>query len=165
MDKIFKDTWHNPRKCAFAMFRLITGHDCLSKHGVLPSSNCLLCSKQEEMKLEHLLNCEELKLIEHVTSKYWEARRRMTSLLNSEHYIHTQINMEGGQSGTYLRLTRASSGLRVSVTKTYRDETKRKWIFRPDHSGLPQHLRSLAPVMKWWWMIVMAKWYSGTLWA
>ena len=28
-----------------------------------------------------------------------------------------------------------------------------------------QHLRSLAPVMKWWWMIMMAKWYSGTLWA
>ena len=37
-----------------------------------------------------------------------------------------QINMEGGQSGTYLRLPRASSGLRVSVAKTYRDETKRK---------------------------------------
>ena len=28
-----------------------------------------------------------------------------------------------------------------------------------------QHLRLLAPVMKWWWMIMMAKWYSGTLWA
>ena len=35
-----------------------------------------------------------------------------------------QTNMEGGQSGTYLRLMRASSGPRVSVTKTYRDETK-----------------------------------------
>ena len=34
--------------------------------------------------------------------------------------------MEGGQSGTYLRLTRASSGPRVSVAKTYRDEAKRK---------------------------------------
>ena len=32
--------------------------------------------------------------------------------------------MEGGQSGTYLRLTRALSGPRVSVAKTYRDETK-----------------------------------------
>ena len=32
--------------------------------------------------------------------------------------------MEGGQSGTYLRLTRASSGLRVSVAKTYRDENE-----------------------------------------
>ena len=38
--------------------------------------------------------------------------------------------MEGGQSGTYLRLTRASSGLRVSVAKTYRDETKRKLLFK-----------------------------------
>ena len=48
-------------------------------------------------------------------------------------------NMEGGQSGTYLRLMRASSGPWVSVAKTYMvDETKRKWIFRPDHSGLPQ---------------------------
>ena len=26
-----------------------------------------------------------------------------------------------------------------------------------------QHLRSLAPVMKLWWMIMMAKWYSGIL--
>ena len=49
-----------------------------------------------------------------------------------------QINMEGGQSGTYLRLMRASSGPWVSVAKTYRDEKKWKWIFRPDHSGLPQ---------------------------
>ena len=32
--------------------------------------------------------------------------------------------MEGGQSGTYLRLTRASSGPRVSVAKTYRDENE-----------------------------------------
>ena len=31
------------------------------------------------------------------------------------------INVGGGQSGTYLRLTRASSGLQVSVAKTYRD--------------------------------------------
>ena len=37
-----------------------------------------------------------------------------------------QTKMEGGQSGTYLRLTRASSGPRVSVAKTFRDETKRK---------------------------------------
>ena len=37
-----------------------------------------------------------------------------------------QINMEGGQSSTYLRLTRALSGLRVSVAKTYRDENETK---------------------------------------
>ena len=34
--------------------------------------------------------------------------------------------MGGGQSGTYLRLTRASSGPRVSVAKTYRDENETK---------------------------------------
>ena len=32
--------------------------------------------------------------------------------------------MEGGQSGPYLRLTRASAGPRVSVAKTYRDENE-----------------------------------------
>ena len=41
-----------------------------------------------------------------------------------------QINMKGGQSSTYLRLMGASSGPWVSVTKTYTDETKWKWIFR-----------------------------------
>ena len=39
---------------------------------------------------------------------------------------YIQINMEGGQSGTYLRLTRALPGPRVSIAKTYRDETTRK---------------------------------------
>ena len=33
---------------------------------------------------------------------------------------------------------RVSSGLRVSISKTHRDETKQKRIFQPDHSGLPQ---------------------------
>ena len=37
--------------------------------------------------------------------------------------------MEWGQSGTYLRLTRASSGPRVSVAKTYRDENEMAEIF------------------------------------
>ena len=40
---------------------------------------------EEEMTLEHLLNCEELKLIVDITCKYWEARRRMTLLLNPDH--------------------------------------------------------------------------------
>ena len=34
--------------------------------------------------------------------------------------------MEGGQRNTYLRLTRALSGPRVSVAKTYRDGKKTK---------------------------------------
>ena len=37
--------------------------------------------------------------------------------------------MEGGQSSTYLRLTRVSSGPGVSVAKTYRDETKQKCVY------------------------------------
>ena len=52
--------------------------------------------------------------------------------------VRKQTNMVEGQCSTYLRLTRALSGLWVSIAKTYRDETKQKWIFRPDHSGLTQ---------------------------
>ena len=52
--------------------------------------------------------------------------------------------MEGGQSGTYLRLTRASSGPQVSVAKTYGDETKLKLIFRPDHRDSDSLLYSTA---------------------
>ena len=35
-----------------------------------------------------------------------------------------QTKTEGGQSGTYQRQTRVSSGLRVIVAQTYRDEMK-----------------------------------------
>ena len=56
------------------MIRLVTGHDGLSKHlhkiGILPSPNCLLCSKAEEVTPEHLLNSEELNSIKDITSKY-----------------------------------------------------------------------------------------------
>ncbi|XP_069671597.1 uncharacterized protein [Periplaneta americana] len=78
-----------PRKSAMAMFRLITGHDCLSKHlhriGVLNSPKCLLCTREEDMEMEHLANCETLRTFVDLPSKYWEARRMMTSLLNPEH--------------------------------------------------------------------------------
>ena len=43
---------------------------------------------------------------------------------NKENLERQETNMEGGQSGTYLRLTRASSGPEVRVAKTYRDELK-----------------------------------------
>ena len=65
-------------------------------------------------------------------------------------FIDKQTNMEGGQSGTHLRLTRASSGPRVSIAKTHRDKTKRKLIFRPDHSGLPQHFLYWIFLLKIW---------------
>ena len=58
---------------------------CLSKHVHKIGTNCLLCSKEEEITLEHLLNCEELKSSEDIGCKYWEARRRMTLLLYPEH--------------------------------------------------------------------------------
>ena len=41
-----------------------------------------------------------------------------------------QTNVKEGQCGTYLRLTRASSGPRVSVAKTYRDENETKILAR-----------------------------------
>ena len=34
--------------------------------------------------------------------------------------------------------------VRVSIAMTYREETKQKWIFRPDHSGLPQHFHFVS---------------------
>ena len=59
--------------------------------------------------------------------------------ISSKFWIVFETKMEGEQSGTYLRQARASSSLQVSIAKTYTvDEMKRKWIFRPDHSGLPQ---------------------------
>ena len=46
------------------------------------------------------------------------------SLYRLQPVYNIKQKWKGGQSGTYIRLTRASSGPRVSVTKTYRDEMK-----------------------------------------
>ncbi|KAJ4431239.1 hypothetical protein ANN_19836 [Periplaneta americana] len=47
-----------PHKIAVAMFRLVTGHDCLGKHlhriGIFPTPHCPLCPNHEEMYMEHL---------------------------------------------------------------------------------------------------------------
>ena len=62
----------------------------------------------------------------------------LTKGLQTHIYIYIkQINMEGGQSCTYLRLTRASSGPLVSIAMTYRDEneTKMNILARPLWSG------------------------------
>ena len=70
-----------------AKFRLIIGHDCLSKHlhriGVFTSANCVLRSKEEEMESKHLENCDSLKIHQDIVSNYWEARRRMALMSNS----------------------------------------------------------------------------------
>ena len=49
----------------------------------------------------------------------------MKNNLNSIMHLYS-FKLEGGQSGTYLRLMRASSDPQVNVAKTYRDKTKRK---------------------------------------
>ena len=41
-----------------------------------------------------------------------------------------QTNVEWGQSGTSLRLTRASSGPRVNVAKTYRDDNIENFVYQ-----------------------------------
>ena len=54
-----------PRKSSVAMFRLITGHDCLSGHlfkiGLVTSPQCVLCNKSDVMNMNHLTVCEKLK--------------------------------------------------------------------------------------------------------
>ena len=73
--------------------------------------------------------------------------RKVSAIAHTAHdslnLIRKQTKMEGGQSGTYLRQTRASSGTRVSVAKTYRDEMKRKSIFRPNHTEIFNFVSSL----------------------
>ena len=78
-----------PRKSLVAMFRLITGHDCLSGHlfkiGLVTSPQWVLCNKSDVMNINHLTVCEKLKSEVDLVSKYWEATRRMILLSNSEH--------------------------------------------------------------------------------
>lgn len=78
-----------PRKTAVARFRLITGHDYLSKHlnkiGLLDNPNCPLCNKEEEMTEDHLLTCDKLSVISSIEEKYWKARGLMASLPVARH--------------------------------------------------------------------------------
>ena len=78
-----------PRKSTVALFKLITGHDCLNKHlhkiGIKNSPNCDLCFKNEEMYMEHLKSCQGLKTQPDIASKYWEARRRRILLSDQRH--------------------------------------------------------------------------------
>ncbi|KAJ4426006.1 hypothetical protein ANN_27633 [Periplaneta americana] len=108
-----------PRKSAVAMFRLITGHDCLSKHfhhiGVLNSPKCLLCTREEDMEMEHLANCETLRTFVDLPSKYWEARRMMTSFIPAthEHRVPEQLNLireDHDVTTSYILACKSSSG-------------------------------------------------------
>ena len=68
---------------------------------------------------EYELLCRTIRFTHSLTDTSW-GHLDITCLCKGE--WNKQINMEGGQSGMYLRLTRASSGPRVSIAKTYRDE-------------------------------------------
>lgn len=78
-----------PRKSAVAIFRLLTGHDCLAKHlnriGILPSPLCPLCDLQEEMDQDHLPQCPALINSTSLSEKYWRARELMISLSEIQH--------------------------------------------------------------------------------
>ena len=63
-----------------AAFRLQTAHDCLAKHNILPSDNCMLCRLPDTvMDPHHLTQCAVLKdnNSRDMAALYWDARRRM----------------------------------------------------------------------------------------
>lgn len=69
-----------PRKRSVAMFRLISGHDCLRKHlcriNVVPDPLCTLCDLHEEMDLPHLSRCPALPRTS-IWERYWIARSHL----------------------------------------------------------------------------------------
>ncbi|XP_054706520.1 uncharacterized protein LOC129216334 [Uloborus diversus] len=96
--RIFKDTFHEelknrnsnkpwfelilnvpnwPRMKSVAMFRLLSGHDCLRKHlcriNVVPDPFCTLCDLHEVMDMPHLSRCPALPWTS-IWERYWIAR-------------------------------------------------------------------------------------------
>ena len=77
-----------PRQEAVAIFRLITGHDCLAAHlhkiSIFNSPKCVLCNEEDSvMDKNHLQMCSSLKTIpdlDNLSKLYWEARKRMESI-------------------------------------------------------------------------------------
>lgn len=70
-----------PRKKSVAIFRLISGHDCLRKHlyriNVTPDSFCTLCDLKEDMDLLHLRRCPALPHTS-IWERYWVARAALS---------------------------------------------------------------------------------------
>lgn len=70
-----------PRKTAVALFRGLTGHDCLQNHlcriSVVDSPDCVLCDSGQPMTFEHLNYCDVLFQYEDIVKKYWRARELM----------------------------------------------------------------------------------------
>ncbi|XP_071041844.1 uncharacterized protein [Parasteatoda tepidariorum] len=78
-----KDIPSWPREKSVALFRLATGHDCLSKHlykiKIFSSPLCPLCNQQEEMDANHLRHCPALPPGP-LWERYWRARCIITDL-------------------------------------------------------------------------------------
>lgn len=71
-----------PRREAVALFRLVTGHDCLSEHlhriGIFVSPLCSLCDLREPLNRGHLRRCGALRgSSDSETTLYWRARERL----------------------------------------------------------------------------------------
>uniref|UniRef100_A0A8D9AWA7 ribonuclease H n=1 Tax=Cacopsylla melanoneura TaxID=428564 RepID=A0A8D9AWA7_9HEMI len=77
-----------PRKSAVASFRLLTGHDCLAEHlnriGCRTTPTCPLCDLNKNMNAEHIAVCPNLIDNENITAKYWDARRKLTQIRQSQ---------------------------------------------------------------------------------
>ena len=84
-----------PRRKAVALFRIVTGHDCLAAHlhrlNIFASPHCILCEKPDTiMNGDHLLQCQAIPKISgdiptQLTKYYWDARRKMEIIQLSEH--------------------------------------------------------------------------------
>ena len=74
-----------PRYEAVAIFRLLSGHDCLAAHlyeiCIYPSPICVLCNEaNSRMDKDNLINCKALNHPNSTSKLYWEARRRMETI-------------------------------------------------------------------------------------
>ena len=73
-----------PRKTAVALFRGLTGHDCLQDYlyriGVVDSPDCVLCDSNQTMAFEYLNNCVVLSQYEGIVKRYWRARELIVAL-------------------------------------------------------------------------------------
>lgn len=64
-----------PRKANVTHFRLLTAHDCLAQHllkvGLKDCPNCLFCSLNSPMNVDHLAFCPALDASFDIVKKYW----------------------------------------------------------------------------------------------
>ncbi|GFT46812.1 uncharacterized protein NPIL_588541, partial [Nephila pilipes] len=72
----------SPRAAAVAMFRLLTGHDCLSAYlfrfNIIISPLFVLCDSGQAMTAAHLDECSSLNHLNCIVKKYRRTRCLMT---------------------------------------------------------------------------------------